>query len=124
MEDDKLLLEMMDFWPLHISTEPGNMENFFSREYQVMVTEAVEDSLYLRGYPDRKVHPFAKRILDCLFGQTLLNALLQDSRVSDIKILTHNQIRLKCMGCGHEVMTPRFKAEKNIRQVHKKNSST
>jgi hypothetical protein len=32
--------------------------------------------------------------------------------------------RLKCMGCGHEVMTPRFKAEKNIRQVHKKNSST
>ena len=32
--------------------------------------------------------------------------------------------RLKCTGCGHEVMTPRFKAEKNIRQVHKKNSST
>mgnify|MGYP002514186659 CR=1 FL=1 len=25
--------------------------------------------------------------------------------------------RLKCMGCGHEVMTARFKAEKNIRQV-------
>ena len=32
--------------------------------------------------------------------------------------------RLKCLGCGHEVMIPRFKAEKNIRQVHKKNSST
>lgn len=31
--------------------------------------------------------------------------------------------RLRCMGCGHEVMTPRFKAEKNIRQVIK-NSST
>ena len=25
--------------------------------------------------------------------------------------------RLRCIGCGHEVMTPRFKAEKNIRQV-------
>ena len=25
--------------------------------------------------------------------------------------------RLRCCGCGHEVMTPRFKAEKNIRQV-------
>ena len=25
--------------------------------------------------------------------------------------------RLRCMGCGHEVMTPRFKAEKNIRFV-------
>lgn len=25
--------------------------------------------------------------------------------------------RLRCMGCGHELMTPRFKAEKNIRAV-------
>ncbi|MBE6943276.1 MAG: DUF951 domain-containing protein [Ruminococcaceae bacterium] len=25
--------------------------------------------------------------------------------------------RLRCMGCGHEIMTPRFKAEKNIRQI-------
>jgi hypothetical protein len=29
------------------------------------------------------------------------------------------------MGCGHEVMTPRFKAEKNIRNViRQENSST
>ena len=27
--------------------------------------------------------------------------------------------RLKCMGCGHEVMTPRHKAEKNIRTVER-----
>ena len=25
--------------------------------------------------------------------------------------------RLRCMGCGHEVMLPRFKAEKNIRRI-------
>lgn len=25
--------------------------------------------------------------------------------------------RLRCMGCGHEVMLPRSKAEKNIRQI-------
>lgn len=25
--------------------------------------------------------------------------------------------RLRCLGCGHEVMVPRFKAEKNIRAV-------
>ena len=37
---------------------------------------------------------------------------------------TGADFRLKCLGSGHEVMTPRFKAEKNIRQVHKKNSST
>lgn len=25
--------------------------------------------------------------------------------------------RLRCLGCGHEVMIPRFKAEKNIRRI-------
>ena len=25
--------------------------------------------------------------------------------------------RLRCQGCGHEVMLPRSKAEKNIRQI-------
>ena len=30
---------------------------------------------------------------------------------------TGADFRLRCMGCGHELMTPRFKAEKNIRQV-------
>jgi hypothetical protein len=25
--------------------------------------------------------------------------------------------RLRCLGCGHEIMTPRFKVEKNIRTV-------
>ena len=29
--------------------------------------------------------------------------------------------RLRCMGCGHEIMTPRFKAEKNIRTVIRQN---
>ena len=27
---------------------------------------------------------------------------------------TGADFRLRCMGCGHELMTPRFKAEKNI----------
>ena len=27
--------------------------------------------------------------------------------------------RLRCMGCGHEVMGPRSKFEKNIRQVER-----
>ena len=25
--------------------------------------------------------------------------------------------RLKCLGCGHEIMVPRLKAEKNIRTI-------
>lgn len=36
---------------------------------------------------------------------------------------TGADLRLRCLGCGHEVMIPRFKIEKNIRQIQK-NSST
>ena len=30
--------------------------------------------------------------------------------------------RLKCLGCGHEIMVPRLKAEKNIRNVIREES--
>ena len=33
--------------------------------------------------------------------------------------------RLRCLGCGHEIMVPRYKAEKNIANViREENSST
>ena len=32
-------------------------------------------------------------------------------------IRTGMDFRLRCQGCGHEVLLPRSKAEKNIRQV-------
>lgn len=31
--------------------------------------------------------------------------------------------RLRCIGCGHEIMTPRMKAEKNIKQVLRDSST-
>ena len=31
--------------------------------------------------------------------------------------------RLRCLGCGHEIMTPRFKAEKNIRSIERETST-
>ena len=38
---------------------------------------------------------------------------------------TGADFRLRCLKCGHELMTPRFKAEKNIRNVeHTENIST
>ena len=37
---------------------------------------------------------------------------------------TGADFRLRCMGCGHEVMQPRFKAEKNIREVIRKDLPT
>lgn len=30
---------------------------------------------------------------------------------------TGADFRLRCLGCGHEVMTPRFKAEKNVKAI-------
>lgn len=32
---------------------------------------------------------------------------------------TGMDFRLKCLGCGHQIMIPRKKVEKNIRQVRK-----
>ena len=32
---------------------------------------------------------------------------------------TGADFRLRCLGCGHEIMVPRFKAEKNIRSVER-----
>ena len=34
-----------------------------------------------------------------------------------IVLRTGADFRLRCMGCNHEVMVARFKAEKNIRQI-------
>lgn len=98
MDDDKLLMEMMEVWTLHISTDPEHMERFLSRDYRATAMEHIADSLYLREVPDSKVHLLAPKLWDCLFGMALLNTLLADPRVSDIKFLAHNRIRLKCMG--------------------------
>ena len=32
---------------------------------------------------------------------------------------TGMDFRLKCLGCGHEVLIPRSKAEKNIREIRR-----
>ena len=38
---------------------------------------------------------------------------------------TGADFRLRCMGCSHEIMVARFKAEKNIKDVYREeNSST
>ena len=33
-------------------------------------------------------------------------------------------VKLRCQGCGHEVMLPRAKAEKNIRQIVREQTSS
>ena len=58
--------------------------------------------------------------------------MIMDIRVNDVLVMkkahpcgsdrwlvlrTGADIKMRCMGCGHELMTPRFKIEKNIRAV-------
>ena len=37
---------------------------------------------------------------------------------------TGADFRLRCLGCGHEVRTPRHNAEKNIKNIIREESST
>ena len=37
---------------------------------------------------------------------------------------TGADLRLRCMGCGHELVTPRFNAEKNIRNILRSEKSS
>lgn len=59
--------------------------------------EAIQDALRLRSIPDRQIRPLSRKLCDCLFGQALLIELLSDPLVSDIKILSYDKIRLKCL---------------------------
>jgi hypothetical protein len=34
---------------------------------------------------------------------------------------TGADIKMRCLGCGHELMIPRFKIEKNIRAIQRPN---
>ena len=37
---------------------------------------------------------------------------------------TGADFRLRCLGCGHEVMTPRHKAQKNIKTVIRQDNAS
>lgn len=58
--------------------------------------------------------------MDIALGDILVMKKAHPCGEKQWKVLrTGADFRLKCLGCGHEIMVPRFKAEKNIRQVLK-----
>ena len=64
--------------------------------------------------------------MDIRLGDTLVMKKAHPCGEKQWKVLrTGADFRLRCLGCGHEIMVPRFKAEKNIRSVIRpENSST
>ncbi len=65
-------------------------------------------------------------MMDVRLGDTLIMKKAHPCGEKRWKVLrTGADFRLKCLGCGHEIMVARFKAEKNIRQIiHEDNIST
>lgn len=60
--------------------------------------------------------------MDILVGDILVMKKAHPCGEKRWKVLrTGADIRMKCLGCGHELMTPRFKIEKNIRGIEKEN---
>ena len=57
-------------------------------------------------------------MMDVQVGDTLLMKKEHPCGEKRWKVLrTGADFRLKCLGCGHEIMVARFKAEKNILQI-------
>ena len=64
--------------------------------------------------------------MDIRLGDILVMKKAHPCGEKQWKVLrTGADFRLKCLGCGHEIMVPRLKAEKNIRNViREENPST
>lgn len=57
-------------------------------------------------------------MMDVQVGDTLLMKKEHPCGEKQWKVLrTGADFRLKCLGCGHEIMVARFKVEKNIRKI-------
>ena len=62
--------------------------------------------------------------MDIRLGDILVMKKAHPCGEKQWKVLrTGADFRLRCLGCGHELMTPRHKAEKNIRAVERKDPS-
>ena len=56
--------------------------------------------------------------MDIAVGDTILTRKKHPCGASSFEVLRVGMdIKLKCLGCGHEVMQPRRKVEKMIRRV-------
>jgi len=62
--------------------------------------------------------------MDIRLGDTLVMKKPHPCGEKNWKVLRVGaDFRLRCLGCGHEVMIPRIKAEKNIRSVERELST-
>lgn len=97
MERQRQFIEFMDYCIGVIRIDLTIEDPFIQKKTRTDILETIQDILRLRNVPERQIRPLSRKLYDCLFGQALLKELLSDSLVSNIKILAHDQIRLKCL---------------------------
>ena len=62
--------------------------------------------------------------MDVRLGDILVMKKPHPCGSKEWKVLrTGMDFRLKCLGCGHEILTPRSKSEKNIRQIRREDEN-
>ena len=62
--------------------------------------------------------------MDVRLGDVLEMKKPQPCGSREWKVLrTGMDFRLKCLGCGHDILTPLSKAEKNIRKIRREEES-
>ena len=63
--------------------------------------------------------------MDIAVGDTILTRKQHPCGASSFEVLRVGMdIKLRCLGCGHEVMQPRRKVEKMIRRIEPKEETT
>ena len=68
--------------------------------------------------PGESENQFEVRAVDIRLGDILRMKKAHPCGSREWEVLrTGMDFRLRCRGCGHEILTPRSKAEKNIKEV-------
>ena len=75
--------------------------------------------LYVRPREGKHIQKGAK-VMDIAVGDTILTRKKHTCGASSFEVLRVGMdFRIRCTGCGREVMLPRVKIEKNIKKVIK-----
>lgn len=74
------------------------------------------------GQPPAAARAERKRVMDICVGDVIQTKKPHPCGANTFSVLRVGMdFRIRCTGCGHEVMLPRAKIEKNIRKVIRPN---